>query len=354
MRAKAETSYATAYNAKSTAKSAVKPAVNHAAKSVDRESAVAPVVAVLLILAVLMTIISLYSAIYVPALKEQSEIEHLAGVEDTFLLFSSDIESTLISKKEGSITRKVDLGGGSVVLSPLKSGGIMEVKGSDPWRAYRIARADNHTLGESALVDFSYDAVGNFWMDNGYLWDYGVLSLKTPYSSMTPLQYTTYDAAAADIKTNGGIFTPMFDLDYVSEIVFEKDAKGNLTGVTYKNCTEIIFTVVTFDKNKNNDYVSGSGSAALKLDSKMNSGNTHTDRIFVDINTALKDSDNEVVKAADKVLVDTVLKKIEALEEQGFKNFAGYHYDENPRLYTLNFKSPVKVTTRTLKLTISV
>ncbi len=335
------------------AKSPKSPKTRYSANA-DRESAIAPVVAVLLLLAVVMTIISLYSALYIPTLKEQAEIEHLAGVEEAFLTFSSDIDSTLISKKEGSITRNVELGGGSVVLSPLKSGGVMEVKGADPWLLYRIDRGDGINLGESTLVNFSYDAVGNFWMDNGYLWDYGIVSLETPYSSTTPLQYTTYDAAAADIKTNGGIFKPMFDADYVSEIVFEKNGEGNLTGASHKNCTEIIFTVVTFNKNNNNDYVSGSGSAALKLDSKMTGKSTNTDTIYVRINTGLKDSDNNVVKAADDVLVKTMRKKIEALDEQKFKNFAGYHYDENPRLYTLRFTSPVKVTVRTLTLTISV
>ncbi|MBP5474874.1 MAG: hypothetical protein J6X83_01240, partial [Methanomicrobium sp.] len=256
MRAKTDKkSDATAFNAKITVKTA------------DRESAVAPVVAVLLILAVLMKIISLYSAIYVPALKEQSEIEHLAGVEEAFLRFSSDIENAIITKSEGTVTRNVELGGGSVVLSPLKSGGIMDVKDDTPTWLSRVYKSNDripeNLISESSLVNFSYESVGNFWMDNGYLWDYGIVSLKTPYSSVTPIQYTTYDAAAENLKKNGGIFKSFYDMDYSSTLYFVKDPEtGNPTGEVLELCKDITITTVTFKKGAE-DYISGSGHATL-------------------------------------------------------------------------------------------
>ncbi len=346
MRAKTDKkSDATAFNAKITVKTA------------DRESAVAPVVAVLLILAVLMTIISLYSAIYVPALKEQSEIEHLAGVEETFLKFSSDIESAILTKSEGTVTRNVELGGGSVVLSPLKSGGITEVKDASPKWIYEIYnstyRGPETRMGQSSLVNFSYGAVGNFWMDNGYLWDYSIVSLKTPYSSVTPIQYTTYDAAADDIKKNGGIFKSMFDLDYTSGIEFEKDSGGQLTGVTYQNCSEIVITVVTFEKGAS-DYKSGSGHATLKMDAKMKYLTTKTDELVICMNPDLFPpvNDNNLPNSAGVVLENAVGMKIYDFVTKDFRNLVGYGYDSGA--FTLYFAAPVKVTVKHLILTISV
>ncbi len=347
MRAKTDKkSDATAFNAKITVKTA------------DRESAVAPVVAVLLILAVLMTIISLYSAIYVPALKEQSEIEHLAGVEDAFLKFSSDIESAILTKSEGTVTRNVELGGGSVVLSPLKSGGIMEVKNETPTWTYKIYKdgydAQENLIAQSLLVNFSYESVGNFWMDNGYLWDYGIVSLKTPYSSVTPIQYTTYEAAADDIKANGGIFRSMFDLDYLSNVVFEKDGEGKLTGNTYLNCSEIIITAVTFEKGAS-DYTSGSGHATLKMDSKMEYQTISTGDLVITMNPDLfppVNTDNLPNSAGD-VLEYNIGKELDNLRNQGFANIGTFTYDPD-HVFRVHFNAPVKVTVRNLILTISV
>ena len=46
----------------------------------------------MLILAAIVTFLSIWNAIYVPSMKESSEVEHLHNVEESFEKFSSDID----------------------------------------------------------------------------------------------------------------------------------------------------------------------------------------------------------------------------------------------------------------------
>ncbi len=318
----------------------------------DFESAVAPVVAVLLIMAVILTTISLYYAIFIPNLKEQSEIEHLSGVEDTILLFSSDIDNALLSKSEGTIKRNLELGGGNVILSPLKSGGVLKVSNTPEEWAYRLYNSStanpSNLVSESSFVNITYEAVGNYWMDNSYVWDYGYVFLKTPYSSVTPLQYTTIDAVAEDINKTGGIFKSMFDLNYVTGIGFEKNAQGNLTGNTYNTCPEITITTVTFEKG-DNDYTSGSGHATLKMNSKLEYFTFNDTDVRIDINP-------DLAYSADDVLRKTVGQAFMNFNSQNFKNVVNLGYSGNPAdpYYYMTFSDPVKITVKNLILTISV
>ena len=57
-----------------------------------KDDALAPVIAVMLILAAIVTFLSIYNAIYIPSMKESSEVEHLQNVESAFQHFSSDID----------------------------------------------------------------------------------------------------------------------------------------------------------------------------------------------------------------------------------------------------------------------
>ena len=57
-----------------------------------RDDAIAPVIAAMLILAALVTFFSIWNAVYVPSMKESSEVGHLENVESAFQHFSSDID----------------------------------------------------------------------------------------------------------------------------------------------------------------------------------------------------------------------------------------------------------------------
>ena len=59
----------------------------------DSDEAVSTVIALMLVLAILVTCIAIYSATYVPGLKQQSEILHSEEVQYAFLRLSSDVDN---------------------------------------------------------------------------------------------------------------------------------------------------------------------------------------------------------------------------------------------------------------------
>ena len=56
-----------------------------------KDDGVAPLIAVMLILAVAVTFLAVFNGIYIPSLKQSAEIDHIQNVEAAFLKFSSDI-----------------------------------------------------------------------------------------------------------------------------------------------------------------------------------------------------------------------------------------------------------------------
>ena len=92
-----------------------------------KEEAVSPVVAFMLLLMIIVSFISILNAYYIPSLKQQAEIEHLYNVEQSFLKISSDILQILTFKQNMTMTESIQLGGGDVYFSPIKSSGYLEV-----------------------------------------------------------------------------------------------------------------------------------------------------------------------------------------------------------------------------------
>ena len=118
----------------------------------NSDEGIAPVVAMLLILAVIVTVMSVYFNTYVPSLKEESEIEHISSVEKEFLSFSSDLENAVWQKSEGRLSRSFELGGGDVFLSSIKSGGVLEVE--EDAKLFSITNTTG-TTRNSSLVRFT-------------------------------------------------------------------------------------------------------------------------------------------------------------------------------------------------------
>ena len=93
----------------------------------DHDEAVSTVIALMLVLAILATCIAIYSATYIPGLKQQSEILHSGEVQYTFLRLSSDIDNLYSLGKPAQFSEPVLLGGGDILLSPVKSSGTLEL-----------------------------------------------------------------------------------------------------------------------------------------------------------------------------------------------------------------------------------
>ena len=156
------------------------------------DDAIAPIVAVMLILVVIVTLLSVYNATYLPGLKQSAEIQHLHDVEEGVLKFGSDIELAASLKQNISLSQQIPLGGGDILLNSLKSGGSLQVEQEE--EPYLTIDID----GESYplyLVNFSYWTVNNFWVDQAYTWQYGYVNVSRTSGSGegTPLQYTTMD-----------------------------------------------------------------------------------------------------------------------------------------------------------------
>ncbi|EHQ36384.1 hypothetical protein [Methanoplanus limicola] len=272
------------------------------------DEGIAPVIAMLLILAVAITLMALYYSTYVPSLKEQAEINHLGEIEDEFLSFSSDIESAVWRKAEGKSSRNFELGGGEIFLSGLKSGGILRVDSDDT--LFGIVNSSGG-VQNSSLVSVSYTPLNNFWQDQGYSWQYGYVNLTTEYGENTPLQYTDMSRVEDDIKSSSGFFSSFVDIDYDTSVEFEKDLLGNLTGRVYQNCSGLEFTIVNMVEG-DDDYTSGNGMAKLTLESEVISSN------FTDSYAEFRIYDN--ISGADDPVWLNINSELMEIESKGFDN----------------------------------
>ena len=173
-----------------------------------RDDAIAPVIAVMLILAAIVTFYSIWNAIYVPAVKESAEVDHLHNVETSFVHFSSDLYFAASSRQDHlSFSEPVQLGGGDTLVNELKSSGALQVAPEDN-PVYNLTFFNESGTpiytNNGTLVSFSYEPVSNFWQDQGYTWQYGYLNVtKNSGTLSTPLNYLTMADVENDTNTSG-------------------------------------------------------------------------------------------------------------------------------------------------------
>jgi len=175
------------------------------------EDAVAPVVAVMLILAIGVTFFAAWNAYYVPSMKAQSEITHLKDVETGFLRFSSDIETAASLKKTVRLSEPIPLGGGEFTFNAVKSGGLLRIQNeSEGYMRVSIINGTTPVTTSNLLrfSNYSFQPVNNFWQDQGYVWSFGNVNV-TKGSLSTPLLYTSMDTVTYRMTRS------LFDLDMV-------------------------------------------------------------------------------------------------------------------------------------------
>lgn len=143
-----------------------------------KEEAVSPVIAFMLLLMIVVSIISLLNAYYIPSLKQQAEIEHSGKVHQSFLQIGADINRFLTFQQDGIIQERILLGGGDVPLSPLRSSGALRIK-DDGWiSSLTVTNNSGYSFFFNfTLISLSYHPVGNFWSNQGYIWRAGVLNI---------------------------------------------------------------------------------------------------------------------------------------------------------------------------------
>lgn len=220
------------------------------------DEAIAPIVAVMLILVVVVTLLSVYNATYLPGLKQSAEIQHLDEVEEGVLKFGSALEEAASLKRNISLSQQIPLGGGDILLNSLKSSGSLHVQQeSEP---YLTIYNNNVPIHELTLVNFSYWTVNNFWVDQGYTWQYGYVNVSRNAGSDggTPLQYATMEEVNEDIVSFGQ--TLIYD-----------------TG-TNENGSNVTIEAVNFLPDEDS-FSSGNGIGKLKLNATRHKQFFHRD-----------------------------------------------------------------------------
>lgn len=160
----------------------------------EKDDAVSPVIALMLILAILATCMAVYTTTYVPGLKQQDEITHTGEVKLAFMRFASDIDNVIAQGKPAVYTEVLELGGGDVPLSPTKSSGTIEIKPSKIG-TYQTGSETKDLNGIAVTYTPSFTA----WEKQGYLYKNGVVWI-TKDEKKTPAQLTLYTVSDGEYR----------------------------------------------------------------------------------------------------------------------------------------------------------
>lgn len=221
-----------------------------------KDDAVAPVIAVLLILAAIATFVAVWNATVLPSLKEQSEMVHLQSVETSFARFSSDIETAVSLHQNGlSLSEPVQLGGGDILFNNVRSGGSLKIT-NEEYPLYNISVGS--TVVNGTLVSILYEPSGNFWQDQGYRWQYGYINVTKHKSGKNPLQTPLYYADMDSV-------IPVLNTTKFWTIGSQQNYTGDGT------CGVLDLYVVNLRQATGYSYISGNGIGNLKLESNVSS-----------------------------------------------------------------------------------
>nr|WP_319376549.1 hypothetical protein [uncultured Methanoregula sp.] len=238
-----------------------------------KDEAVAPVIAVMLILAVAVTALTVWNVVYIPSEKQASEIEHLRIVESAFLRFSSDIGDAVSSRQDNlARSEPVPLGGGDCLASTLRSGGSLSVL-DEPEPAWTLTLYDESISAihqvNGTLVNISYQPSGNFWQDQGYRWQRGFVNITKYQALESPLEYSTMNDVNYDFDKSASLGSFARSFGSADFMVNQSAAVGN--------CSRIVLSAVRLLASPDHPFASGNGYGSLKLISAVN--RTQLDRV---------------------------------------------------------------------------
>ncbi|WP_292368017.1 hypothetical protein [Methanoregula sp. UBA64] len=216
-----------------------------------RDDAVAPVIAAMLVLAVIVTFFAVWNATAIPSMKAQAEVSHLHEVEEGMLRFSSDIESAASMPASMKLSERIPLGGGDILYSSTKSGGILTVQREDPYLGIRLYNVSGRMESSRfVLSNISYRPAGNFWQDQGYVWSRGYVNV-TKGSVSVPLEYPTMREVAYNIT----------DVLFSARVISYGSDPGT--------CSVIEIKCVNITPGETQNSLSGNGIGTLSLGSTV-------------------------------------------------------------------------------------
>lgn len=214
-----------------------------------KDDAVAAVVALMLVLAVIVTCLAVYTTSYIPSLKQQAEISHTDEVLYTFKGFSAEMDSIYATGELREYSNPLVLGAGDILLSPSKSSGTIEITGN-PIGSLKVGTGSGYTINS---IDVSYTPSFTVWEPQGVHYENGVLWI-TKEDKKTPASLTDYTIESG--------------LNQEEKIV--KNRLGKIEKTMPETMDENMeLTIITAEKKTNQSEITGSGIADLHVETKM-------------------------------------------------------------------------------------
>lgn len=293
----------------------------------EKDDAVSTVIALMLVLGIIVTLIAIYSATYLPGLKQQSEIEHSREVADAFARFGSDIEHAVLQQKSARFSEPFSLGGGDVLLSPVRSSGSVTIE-KEPLVNVTVTNQTGSVMTRNAsLVNVSYVPSFTTWEPQGYLWEYGFVAVtKDDVAVPQSSDYNNISEARADSD------------EFLCFFVYLTPNGGG----------DIEITVVNLLPKKDGWFMTGSGRATLGLNATVSESYLENVETIVFENCTVGDGDK---------VSEMMGKHLEKLCDS--TNSDTYVYVpgtlSSPPRHTLTFSTtPPKVTLRTVNVEVGV
>lgn len=224
----------------------------------EESSAVSSVVALMLILAVVATFISLYSTSYIPALKEQSEISQITEVKESFMKFSGDMEHIVAEKIPVSCSNVVPLGAGEILLSPEKSSGTLSVTDCGTMVEIRTKSGNSEPDAVSGMVNVAFRPSYTFWEEQGYTWQCGYINVTKNEKEVPLTDFTMEDLLEGE----------KFSTFAKSFITFEDEGEFN-AGSGMQELKSLKINVVNIVPAKTG-FISGNSATTLGILSGIN------------------------------------------------------------------------------------
>ncbi|HJJ31353.1 MAG TPA: hypothetical protein O0X97_03790 [Methanocorpusculum sp.] len=260
------------------------------------DDAVSNVVVMMLILSVIVIAFSVFVGIYLPQMKETSEMMHSEDVKSAFLQVSSDMDSVYSRGQAGTYSQLFTLGGGEILLSSSKSAGTVEIHtiplnetNPDTLKIYYTNKTliySNGTRGDTAVsvselsetisltaVNISYTPVLPFWEEQGYLYEKGVVWVRKG-DIHTPASTALYSADDGYNQMNqtADSWILMMKPAYLTAnktFTVTKDSGGNVTGISENTQYIYTMTLVNVSADEKHRYLSGSADAGLKISANV-------------------------------------------------------------------------------------
>ena len=297
------------------------------------EEAVSTVIAMMLILAIIATAIAIYSATYLPGLKQQSEIEHSREGANAFVRFGSDIDYVISQKKTARFSEPFSLGGGDVLLSPVRSSGLVTIEERPLVNVTVTNKTDARMTRNASLVNVSYVPSFTTWEPQGYRWERGVVLVTK--DNVTVPQSSEYNTISEALAGSDEFLSSLVDMSWSGD--------------------EIEITVVNLTRKEDEFFITGSGIATLEVNAtgfKPERLENVNKIIFENCTVGDGDKVSEMMGEILEGKCGEVAGEVKAVV--GEVDGATYAHNVGESSHTLEFDPPVTVTLRTVNVEVSV